>query len=115
MTREHDLEIGSLLKDRWYLILKPVTDSDAEGFKVTAYDTTPMPDPNDEYLEAGVVAQQGIMELLENDLERVMEAGLARLSFNDFVESVEEELDTPEDRLLKAEGNVLKVDFGVKQ
>ena len=64
MTREHDLEIGSLLKDRWYLILKPVTDSDAEGFKVTAYDTTPMPDPNDEYLEAGVVAQQGIMELL---------------------------------------------------
>lgn len=115
MTREHDLEIGSLLKDRWYLILKPMKDSEADGFRVAAYDTTPMPDPDEEYLEAGVVAQQGIMELLENDLDRVMEAGLARLHFNDFVEVMEEELDTSEDRLLKSEGNVLKVDFGVKQ
>ena len=31
MTREHDLEIGSLLKDRWYIILKSVEDEEKEG------------------------------------------------------------------------------------
>ena len=91
MTREHDLEIGSLLKDRWYIILKSVEDEDKEGFRVSAYDTPPMPDADDDYLEAGIVAQQGIMELLETDLDRVMEAGLARLSFNDLMEEIEEQ------------------------
>ncbi len=115
MTREHDLEIGSLLKDRWYIILKSVEDEDKEGFRVSAYDTTPMPSPDDDYLEAGIVAQQGIMELLETDLDRVMEAGLARLSFNDLMEEIEEQAGISENRVLNTEGNVLKVDFGVKQ
>ena len=74
-----------------------------------------MPSPDDDYLEAGIVAQQGIMELLETDLDRVMEAGLARLSFNDLMEEIEEQAGISENRVLNTEGNVLKVDFGVKQ
>ena len=47
---------------------------------MTAYDTTPE-DEDDEYIPAGAIMLSDMMELLENDFERVMSAGLARMRF----------------------------------
>ena len=38
-------------------------------------------DEDDEYIPAGAVILSGLVELMESDFERVMQAGLARLAF----------------------------------
>ena len=114
MTIERDFEIASLLKDRWYIILQKNGD---EGFRMSAYDTTDLPD-DDDYVDSGFVAQQGIIELLENDFERIIEAGLARISFNEMQETLLNELEEegvePRELVTERIENVLKVDFGTK-
>ena len=118
MTDERDYEIASLLPERWYIILNKVDD---DNFRMTAYDTThPVPDDED-YIDAGFVAQQGIIELLENDFERLLQAGLARIHFNSMKEDILEELEDegieiePSERVTGRDENVVKVDFGTKQ
>ena len=74
---EGDLERASLIPNRWYVILRKV---DEESFSIAAYDTTEEED--EEFYEAGTIVINGIMELLESDFDRVMEAGMARLAFN---------------------------------
>ena len=115
MTNDRDFEIASLLKDRWYIILQK---NDEEGFRMSAYDTTDLPD-DDDYVDSGFVAQQGIIELLENDFERVVQAGLARISFNEMQDTIlndlEEEGVEPRELVTERTENVLKVDFGTKQ
>ena len=118
MTTEKELEKGSLLKDRWYIIMQKLDD---ENFSMTAYDTTLRTDTEDEdYIDAGFVAQQGLIELLQNDLDRVMQAGLARISFEEVAESLLEELESEIDNVtqfpkIEKQNNVIKVDFGPKQ
>jgi len=119
MTEERDFEIASLLPDRWYIILNKIDD---DNFRMTAYDTTrPPQSEDDEFVDAGFVAQQGIIELLENDFERLLQAGLARIHFNDIKEELLEELEDegvdiePRDRVTGRNQNVLKVDFGTEQ
>jgi hypothetical protein len=119
MTDERNFEIASLLPDKWYIILTKVDD---DNFRMTAYDTTrPPQDEDDEFVDAGFVAQQGIIELLENDFERLLQAGLARIHFNGMKEEILEELEEegidlePKDRVTERDKNVLKVDFGTKQ
>jgi len=115
MTIERDFEIASLLKDRWYIILKK---NGEEGFNMSAYDTTDLPD-DDDYVDSGFVAQQGIIELLENDFDRIIQAGLARISFNEMQETLLSELEEegvePRELVTDRIENVLKVDFGTKQ
>ncbi len=118
MTDERDYEVASLLPERWYIILNKVDD---DNFRMTAYDTTrPAPDDED-YIDAGFVAQQGIIELLENDFERLLQAGLARIHFNSMKEDILEELEDegieiePSERVTGRDENVVKVDFGTKQ
>jgi len=115
MTIDRDFEIASLLKDRWYIILQKNGD---EGFRMSAYDTTDLPD-DDDYVDSGFVAQQGIIELLENDFERIIEAGLARISFNEMQETILNDLEDegvePRELVTERTENVLKVDFGTKQ
>ena len=71
------LERASLLPERWYLIFKQGEDD--EHVSMTAYDTTEEGEDN-EYIPAGTVILSGLVELMESDFERVMQAGLARLS-----------------------------------
>ena len=62
-----EIEKASLLPDRWYIIMR----SDDEGnFFMSAYDTNEESEYN-EYLETGEVVLNGLMELVENDFERV--------------------------------------------
>ena len=117
MTDERDYEIASLLSERWYIILSKVDD---DNFRMTAYDTT-KPTDDDDSVDAGFVAQQGIIELLENDFERLLQAGLARIRFNNIKEEILEELEDkdielePSERITGRDKNVVKVDFGIKQ
>jgi len=117
MIDEREFEKASLLKDRWYIILKKMDD---DNFIMTAYDTTSIPD-DPEYMDAGFVAQQGLVELLENDFDRIIQAGLARISFMEMKDTMLNELEQEgveveaTDRIREREHNVLKVDFGTKQ
>ena len=116
MADEREFEKASLLPERWYIILSRVND---ETFNLTAYDTTTIIEDDaedDDYMDAGFVAQQGLMELLQNDFDRVMKAGMARIAFYDVAESIMEEIDNiDEPKILSREENVVKVDFGKKQ
>ena len=119
MADEREFEKASLLPERWYIILSRVND---ETFNLTAYDTTTIieDDVEDDFMDAGFVAQQGLMELLQNDFDRVMKAGMARIAFYDVADSImddiKEEIDSmDEPKILSKEENVVKVDFGKKQ
>ena len=118
MTDERDYEVASLLPERWYIILSKVND---DNFRMTAYDTTKPEDDDEDSVDAGFVAQQGIIELLENDFEKLLQAGLARIHFNSMKEEILEELEDegvelkPSDRITGRDKNVIKIDFGTKQ
>tara|TARA_R100001224_G_C3963313_1_gene129926 strand:- start:324 stop:656 length:333 start_codon:yes stop_codon:yes gene_type:complete len=106
---EGDFERASLLPDRWYVILRKV---DEESFSISAYDTTAEED--EEFYEAGTVVINGVMELLESDFERVMQAGMARLAFDHVKESLAKDDDGP--TVKHEEGtNIVKIDFGKVQ
>jgi len=106
---EGDFERASLMPNRWYVILRKV---DEESFAISAYDTTAEDD--EEFYEAGTVVINGIMELLESDFERVMSAGMARLTFDKVKQDMVKEEDGPS--VQHEEGtNIVKIDFGKVQ
>jgi len=106
------LERASLLKDRWYLIFRQGDDDD--HVMMTAYDTT---DENeeDEYIPAGTVILSGLVELMESDFDRVMQAGLARLQFEAVKEAMIEETDNSPDVTHDPDTNIVKINFGKTQ
>ena len=105
---ETTLERASLLQDRYYIVIR---DGDDEGtVRMTAYDTTPE-DEDDEYIPAGAIMLAGMMELLENDFERVMSAGLARMRFQATQEAFIEEADSEATVEHLPDSNIVKIDF----
>ena len=118
---EREMEKASLLKNRFYLILN---NTDTDSFSMTAYDTTE-PDTVDlEDVPAGMVILSGLIEMLENDFERVWNAGMARVTFINMAESFRSEFEDDEDaanlqevtdKVIEREDNIVKVNFGEKQ
>jgi len=104
------MERASLLKDRWYLILKQGDDDD--HVSMTAYDTTEE-DEDDEYISAGSIILSGLVELMETDFDRVMAAGLARLQFEATKEAMV--VDTDAEVQHDPDTNIVKIDFGKRQ
>ena len=82
------LEKASLLPERWYLVFRQ-GDTD-DHVMMTAYDTS-TDNEDDEYIPAGSVILSGLVELMESDFERVMQAGLARLQFEATQEAMGKE------------------------
>lgn len=118
---ETEMEKASLLKNRFYLILN---NTDIDGFNMTAYDTTEPDTVNVEDVPAGMVILSGLIEMLENDFERVWDAGMARMTFVNLAESFRAEFEDDEDaenlqemtdKVLEREDNIVKVNFGEKQ
>ena len=109
---ESDFEKASLMPNRWYMILRKL---DEESFQVSAYDTTTEED--EEFYEAGTIVINGMMELLESDFDRVMEAGLARLAFDNVKEKLLNEVNDDDGPTVKHEDgtNIVKIDFGKTQ
>lgn len=118
---EREMEKASLLKNRFYLILN---NTDTDSFSMTAYDTTE-PDTVDlGDVPAGMVILSGMIEMLENDFERVWDAGMARITFVNMAESFRAEFEDDDDaanlqevtdKVIEREDNIVKVNFGEKQ
>ena len=106
------LERASLLPERWYLVLKQGDDD--EHVTMTAYDTTEE-DEDDEYISAGSVILSGLVELMESDFDRVMQAGLARLSFEATKASMLEDEENNVDIQHDPDTNIVKINFGKTQ
>lgn len=118
---EREMEKASLLKNRFYLILN---NHDTDSFSMTAYDTTEPDEINLDDVPSGMVILNGMIEMLENDFDRVWDAGTARLSFISLAESFRAEFEDDEDaenlqeatdKVIEREDNIVKVDFGEKQ
>ena len=114
---EMQMEKASLLQDKYYLIL---SNSDSDSLGMTAYDTTDEDSVPDDEIPAGMVVLSGMIELLENDFDKVWDAGMARLSFISIAEAFSAEVDSEEaknitDKVLAREDNIVKVDFGETQ
>lgn len=111
---EGEFEKASLMPNRWYIILRKI---DEESFQVSAYDTTDVED--EEFYEAGTIVTNGIMELMESDFDRVMEAGMARLAFQSVKAKMLGDNDDEQDdgpTVKHEEGtNIVKIDFGKTQ
>ena len=108
---ETTLERASLLQDRYYIVIR---EEMTGTVRMTAYDTTPE-DEDDEYIPAGAIMLSGMMELLENDFERVMSAGLARMRFQATQEAFIEEADSEATVEHLPDSNIVKIDFGKLQ
>ena len=113
----NQVERASLLPDRYYLILNY---EDEDSFSMTAYDTTKGNTVNLDSVPAGMVILSGIIEMMENDFDRVWDAGMARLSFVAMANSFKKESNSDEndkiiDKIIAREDNIVKVDFGEKQ
>jgi len=111
---EKEMEIASLLQGRYYMILN---NNESESFSMAAYDTNVDAD-EDEDVPAGKIILCGLIELLENDFDRVWDAGMARLSFASLVEGLQIELEDDSsitDKVLAREDNVVKVKFNSEQ
>tara|TARA_A100001391_G_scaffold53871_1_gene32838 strand:+ start:7600 stop:7947 length:348 start_codon:yes stop_codon:yes gene_type:complete len=106
------LEKASLLPERWYLVFRQ-GDTD-DHVMMTAYDTS-TDNEDDEYIPAGSVILSGLVELMESDFERVMQAGLARLQFEATQEAMVEETGNGPDVKHDPETNIVKVNFGKTQ
>ena len=104
------VEIMSLLPDRYYVILKPL---DGENFTLTAYDTTNKTYENEEDFNPAMVIQEGIMESIKDNLDDVYDRGAASIQFKQTAESMIEEVE--EELKYQASDNIIKVDFGKKQ
>ena len=113
----NQVERASLLPNRYYLILNY---EDEDSFSMTAYDTTKGNTVDLESVPAGMVILSGIIEMMENDFDRVCDAGIARLSFVAMANSFKSELNSDKadeiiDKVVAREDNIVKVDFGEKQ
>ena len=107
---QKQVEMMSLLPDRYYIILKPL---DEENFTLTAYDTTDKTYEDNSDYNPAMIIQEGIMETVREDLEDVYDKGAASIKFNLVAESMIEEV---EEELKNQHGNnVIKVNFGKKQ
>lgn len=98
------MEMASLLPDRHYLIFNEVDD---ENVSMSVYDTTDI-DLNNEYISGSQILVQGLLELMETDIERVLEMGMARIVALDTSSEIPKIVDT------SLGDNIVKVDFGKK-
>lgn len=107
---QKQVEMMSLLPDRYYIILKPL---DGENFTLTAYDTTDKTYEDDSDYNPAMVIQEGIMETVREDLEDVYDKGAASIQFKITAEAMIEEVE--EDLKHQHCDNVVRVNFGKKQ
>lgn len=112
---ETQLEMASLLPNRHYIVLKQAGE---DNFTLSAYDTS-NPDPSEEFYSAAFVAQHGLIAILREETEYVIDKGMEELEHMYIAEAIEDSAE-PDSNVAKVarrtrEGNVVKVDFGAKQ
>lgn len=108
-----NVEVLSLLPDRYYIILKATGDNE---FTLSAYDTTSNTYEQEEDFTSAMVIQEGVLDMIRFHTDDVYDRGVASIQFKLVGKEMLEEAEVDDPKLNKVvEGNVVKVDFGKVQ
>ena len=115
---ESQLEAGSLLGGRYYVVLQ---DTGAGKFTVKGYDTTGKNYEDDEDFSASYIMLHAVMTQLRENTDEMYDKGVAEIEYGLAAESMAENAEEGDDKeFLEAmvnstTSNIIKVDFGRKQ
>lgn len=104
-----EMERATLLPDRYYMVVRPTGE---ETFAVTLYDTTEGLVDDDGYPHPAEIVMQGLLAMLNTDVENVFAFGAAAVEFNNFKKTAIEEAGLSVESV---EDNIIRVNFGPKQ
>ena len=107
--KQIEIEKNMLLPDRFYMVLRPTGE---DSFAAAVYDTTGCKLIDDEgHPHPAEVAIEGVLGLLNSDLDRVFTEGLAAKQFS----IIANEITSEDDDENKNVDNIIRIDFGPKQ
>jgi len=114
------IEAGSLLGGRYYIVLK---DSGEGAFTVKGYDTTSKDYEEDEDFTPAYIMLHAVMTQLRENTDEMYDKGVAEIEYSLMAESMAEEAasddeddkDFLESMITSTTANIIKVDFGKKQ
>ena len=109
MIEDMKEETKSLVSGRYYLIIVPTKD----GFQTRVYDTTGGLKDEYGYPHAGEVVMEGIMSLINQDIELIIGAGTEAMETKKIFNLVNTEK-TDDGVKYEAVDNVIKFDFDGK-
>ena len=110
---QRNVEMMSLLPDRYYIILRSTAENE---FTLSAYDTTDKTYENDEDFDSAMVIQEGVLDMVRMHTEELFDRGVASIEFRLAAEEMIEEAGIEDPRITKTvEGNVVRVNFGTEQ
>ena len=110
---QKNVEMMSLLPDRYYIILRSTAENE---FTLSAYDTTDKTYENDEDFDSAMVVQEGVLDMVRMHTEELFDRGVASIEFRLAAEEMIEEAEIEDPRITKTvEGNVVRVNFGTEQ
>ena len=107
------MEIISLLPDRYYLILKPNGEN---NFTMTAYDTTGNAYESDDDYNSAMVMHEGIIDYVRNSTDDAFDRGISAINFRDVGNELLDENELEDEKVVSfIKDNVIRVNFGKKQ
>lgn len=110
---QKNVEMMSLLPDRYYIILRSTAENE---FTLSAYDTTNKTYETDEDFDSAMVIQEGVLDMVRMHTEELFDRGVASIEFRLAAEEMIEEAGVEDPRITKTiEGNVVRVNFGTEQ
>jgi hypothetical protein len=110
---QKNVEMMSLLPDRYYIILRSTAENE---FTLSAYDTTNKTYETDEDFDSAMVMQEGVLDMVRMHTEELFDRGVASIEFRLAAEEMIEEAGVEDPRITKTvEGNVVRVNFGTEQ
>src|SRR5210317_979685 len=110
---QKNVEMMSLLPDRYYIILRSTAENE---FTLSAYDTTNKTYETDEDFDSAMVIQEGVLDMVRMHTEELFDRGVASIEFRLAAEEMIEETGVEDPRITKTiEGNVVRVNFGTEQ
>jgi|DEB0MinimDraft_10_1074344.scaffolds.fasta_scaffold02953_5 hypothetical protein len=104
-----EMERATLLPDRYYMVVRPTGE---ETFAVTLYDTTEGKLDEEGYPHPAEIVMQGLLAMLNTDVENVFAYGAAAVEFDKFKRTATEEAGLSFEA---GDDNIIRVNFGPKQ
>ena len=110
---EKNVELLSLLPDRYYIILRSTGENE---FTLSAYDTTGKNYEDEEDFDSAMIIQEGALDMIRVHTDEIYDRGVSAIQFRLVGEEMLDDAEIDDPKIRKTvEGNVVKVDFGVKQ
>ena len=110
---QKNVEMMSLLPDRYYVILR---STGKDEFTLSAYDTTNKTYDDDDDFNSAMIVQEGVLDMVREHTDDLFDRGVAAIQFRLIAEEMIEETEIEDPRITKTvEGNVVRVNFGTEQ